>query len=82
MLSSLQPRKLDILCQKNVIYLAYGGGPHVLALCKEGEVYAWGHNGYCQLGNGNTNHGMSPSLIQGALSGKMVTTVACGSHHR
>ena len=47
MLSSLQPRKLESLSQKNVISLAYGSGPHVLALCKSGEVYTWGHNGYC-----------------------------------
>ena len=81
MLSSLQPRKLEVLSQKNVISLAYGSGPHVLALCKNGEVYTWGHNGYCQLGNGNTNHGITPNLLQGALSGKLVTAVSCGSHH-
>lgn len=63
--SSLKPRKLESLCQKNIIDLAYGSGPHVLALTKTGEVYSWGHNGYCQLGNGNTNHGLSPSLLQG-----------------
>ena len=65
--SSLKPRKLESLCQKNIIDLAYGSGPHVLALTKNGDVYAWGHNGYCQLGNGNTNHGLSPSLLQGTV---------------
>ena len=43
--------------------------------------YAWGHNGYCQLGNGNSNHGLSPILLQGSLCGKPVSSVACGSHH-
>ena len=43
--------------------------------------YAWGHNGYCQLGNGNSNHGLSPSLLQGALQGKKIVSVSCGSHH-
>lgn len=81
MLSSLQPRKIESLSQKNVTTIAYGSGPHVLALCKSGDIYGWGHNGYCQLGNGNTNHGITPNLLQGALSGKVVTTVACGSHH-
>ena len=40
-----------------------------------------GHNGYCQLGNGSTTHGLNPTLIQGSLNGKIVTSVACGSHH-
>ena len=61
----LQPRKLESLCQKNILDLAYGSGPHVSALTKSGEIYTWGHNGYCQIGNGNTNHGLCPSLLQG-----------------
>ena len=40
-----------------------------------------GHNGYCQLGNGSTTHGLNPTLIQGSLSGKIVLSVACGRHH-
>ena len=44
MLSTLQPRKLDMLCQKNVVQLAYGSGPHVLALCKEGDVCKFNSN--------------------------------------
>lgn len=46
-----------------------------------GELYAWGHNGYCQLGNGNTNQGTSPTLCTTNLMGKKITAVACGSHH-
>jgi hypothetical protein len=34
---------------------AYGSGPHVLAFTEAGDLYSWGHNGYCQLGNGSTN---------------------------
>ena len=33
------------------------------------------------LGNGSTNHGLVPILIQGPLSGKVVSSIACGSHH-
>ncbi len=40
-----------------------------------------GHNGYCQLGNGSTNQGLTPSLVGGALAGRVVMEVACGSHH-
>lgn len=47
----------------------------------EGEVYAWGHNGYNQLGNGTTNHGLVPALVSTNLINKRVTDVACGSHH-
>ncbi|XP_073689092.1 RCC1 and BTB domain-containing protein 2-like, partial [Garra rufa] len=46
-----------------------------------GEVYAWGHNGYSQLGNGTTNHGLTPALVSTNLISKRVTEVACGSHH-
>ena len=45
-----------------------------------GEVYTWGHNGYSQLGNGNTNQGLIPSLTSG-LQMKKVIQAACGSHH-
>ena len=46
-----------------------------------GEVFGWGHNGYCQLGNGSTNQGSVPTLITTNLLGKKVIQVACGSHH-
>ncbi len=47
----------------------------------DGDVYAWGHNGYSQLGNGTTNHGLTPALVSTNLISKRVTEVACGSHH-
>lgn len=47
----------------------------------DGEVFAWGHNGYSQLGNGTTNHGLTPALVSTNLLNKKVTEVACGSHH-
>lgn len=53
----------------------------MLAITKDGELYSWGHNGYCQLGNGGTNQGLSPGLISSNLIGRKVTEVACGSHH-
>ena len=46
-----------------------------------GDVYSWGHNGYCQLGNGSTNQGATPTLVTTNLIGKKVIQVACGSHH-
>ena len=51
------------------------------AYTEAGELYSWGHNGYCQLGNGSTNQGLTPALIQNSLLGRKVVQVACGSHH-
>ncbi|XP_014229715.1 RCC1 and BTB domain-containing protein 1-like isoform X2 [Trichogramma pretiosum] len=78
--STLSPRKIDILCGKGVQTFAYGSGPHVLALTKKGEIYSWGHNGYCELGNGSSNQGLTPTLCLN-LNDKIVTSIACGSHH-
>lgn len=81
--SCLHPRKVEALCKKNVVALACGSGPHVLAVSASGEVYTWGHNGYSQLGSGNTNQGLIPSLVSSisGLQAKKIIQVACGSHH-
>lgn len=81
MVSTLFPKKVEPLCSKGVVGFAYGSGPHVLAYTQSGELYSWGHNGYCQLGNGTTNQGLIPTVVLGALTGKTVVEVACGSHH-
>ena len=44
-------------------------------------MYSWGHNGYCQLGNGGSTQGVLPTLVSTNLQGKRVSKVACGSHH-
>ena len=36
---------------------------------------SWGHNGYCQLGNGSTNQGLTPAIIQNSLLGRKVVQV-------
>ena len=53
----------------------------VILAVTDGEVYSWGHNGYCQLGNGGSTQGVSPVLVNTNLQGKRVSKVACGSHH-
>jgi alpha-tubulin suppressor-like RCC1 family protein len=60
---------------------AYGSGPHVIAFTETGEVYSWGHNGYCELGSGSSIQCLFPKLIGANLCGKEVIEVACGSHH-
>lgn len=52
-----------------------------LNIFADGEVYAWGHNGYSQLGNGTTNQGVTPVQVCTNLLIKKVVEVACGSHH-
>ncbi|KAI1903822.1 hypothetical protein AGOR_G00031160 [Albula goreensis] len=79
--STIEPRRIDILCGKKIVSLSYGTGPHVVIATADGEVFAWGHNGYSQLGNGTTNHGLTPAQVSANLLSKKVTEVACGSHH-
>ncbi|MEQ2252130.1 RCC1 and BTB domain-containing protein 2, partial [Ilyodon furcidens] len=79
--STIEPRRIDVLCGKKIVSLSYGTGPHVVIATADGEVFAWGHNGYSQLGNGTTNHGLTPALVSTNLISKRVTEVACGSHH-
>uniref|UniRef100_A0A8C7P3D2 Regulator of chromosome condensation (RCC1) and BTB (POZ) domain containing protein 1 n=1 Tax=Oncorhynchus mykiss TaxID=8022 RepID=A0A8C7P3D2_ONCMY len=79
--STMVPKKLDFLRGKKVVSLSYGSGPHVLLATEGGELFAWGHNGYSQLGNGTTNQGVSPILVSTNLQNKKITQVACGSHH-
>ncbi|XP_049584355.1 RCC1 and BTB domain-containing protein 1 isoform X1 [Syngnathus scovelli] len=79
--STIVPKKLDFLSGRKVISMSYGSGPHVLLATEDGELFAWGHNGYSQLGNGTTNQGLAPVLVTTNLLNKKVTEVACGSHH-
>lgn len=43
------PRKLDLLCGKEITQFA-NRLKHVLALTKNGDVLSWRQNGYGQLG--------------------------------
>ncbi|XP_015183789.1 PREDICTED: RCC1 and BTB domain-containing protein 1-like isoform X2 [Polistes dominula] len=79
--NTLHPKKVEALCNKHIKTFAYGSGPHVLALTMKGEVYAWGHNGFCELGNGSTIHGLTPTRVGMPLTEKNVIDIACGSHH-
>lgn len=83
--SNLKPHELlhcavDALCRRGLHAIAYGSGPHVLAVTESGDLLSWGHNGYCQLGNNCNTQGLVPSSISAGLSHR-VAQVACGSHH-
>lgn len=53
----------------------------MMMFLSDGDVYSWGHNGYCQLGNGTSNQGLHPASISQHLGGRRVIQVSCGSHH-
>lgn len=60
------------------------GSEHVLALTSEGKVYAWGSNGYGQLGTNmfGTNRSLpNPVYHGGAYGQKTVVDIACGWDH-
>ena len=55
-----------------------GGGYHSLALKSDGTVWAWGYNGYGQLGDGSTTNRLTPVPVSGltgvvAIAGGMTT---------
>jgi alpha-tubulin suppressor-like RCC1 family protein len=53
------------------------GGNHSLAIGSDNNLYAWGQNGYGQLGNGTTTQANSPIAIS-LPSGVHATAVAAG----
>ncbi|XP_065644177.1 RCC1 and BTB domain-containing protein 1 isoform X3 [Hydra vulgaris] len=75
--STLEPKIIEQLCQKDIVQLAYGMGPHVLAVTDSGELYSWGHGGYGQLGH-TSEEKSKPVLV---YMQKKVIQVACGSYH-
>ncbi|MBO5413506.1 MAG: hypothetical protein J6A29_04350, partial [Clostridia bacterium] len=57
------------------------GGNHTVAVDENGKVWAWGDNGYGQLGDGTTNDSNTPiciSDINSELNGKQITVVEAG----
>lgn len=59
------------------------GAEHTLALTTEGKVYAWGYNGFGQLGTGSFSSSSVPVPVNmgGALSGKRVVGIGAGDYH-
>ena len=61
------------------------GGTHTLAFTSGGAVYAWGNNGFGQLGNGSTIISFSPVQVQLTVAPVSyllnVTSVAAGGSH-
>jgi alpha-tubulin suppressor-like RCC1 family protein len=70
------------LLGKTVIAVA-AGYYHTVALTSDGKVFAWGNNGFGQLGDGTTIDRRTPVPVDmsGALLGKTVTAIAAGDYH-
>ena len=66
------------------VIVAIGAGySHVLALCSDGTLVAWGSNGSGQLGNNSKIDSREPVLVDktGVLAGKTVVAISVGSNH-
>ena len=59
------------------------GGRHSLALDRDGQVFAWGYNGYGQLGEGSTTNRYLPEWVVGAdgFPLKHIRAIAAGESH-
>ncbi|PKL30786.1 hypothetical protein CVV43_05370, partial [Candidatus Saccharibacteria bacterium HGW-Saccharibacteria-1] len=75
-----------VLAGKNLVDIAAenhdSGYGHTLAADSDGAVYAWGYNGYGQLGNNSTANSLVPVTVTntGALSGRKIVSVAAASN--
>ncbi|MCU0782392.1 MAG: hypothetical protein MUF04_15030, partial [Akkermansiaceae bacterium] len=72
-----------VLAGRRVVQIATGADS-VLALCDDGTLVSWGHDGSGQLGNDSKNESRStPVLVDrsGVLAGKTVVQVAAGNSH-
>lgn len=57
------------------------GHLHTLVLTNDGEVYAWGHNVYGQVGNEfSINYQLLPSNLNNFI-GEKCKSISCGSYH-
>jgi alpha-tubulin suppressor-like RCC1 family protein len=57
------------------------GESHSLAVGSDGKVYAWGYNGFGQLGDGTTDTPTVPVGVTGLPNGISVTAVSAGADH-
>jgi alpha-tubulin suppressor-like RCC1 family protein len=89
--SSAVPVAVDVtpgvsaLAGKTVVAVS-AGTYHSLALCSDGTVAAWGHNGNGQIGDASGTTRLAPVAVNtdvgsSALAGKTVVALAAGGYH-
>jgi phage baseplate assembly protein gpV len=69
---------VHIWFSSEVVQRIAAGGEHSLALRSDGTVWAWGYNGYGELGNGTTTDSSVPVEVQGLTN---VVAIAAGLYH-
>ena len=65
---------------KKVLQVAAGGN-HTMCVTEDGSVFAFGRNTQGQLGVGDKEKRLLPTLLRGELENKLVVQVAAGSSH-
>lgn len=76
----LVPHIIEALNGKNVVKITAGQW-HSCAISVRGELYTWGVGFQGRLGHGDKEPCYIPRKVEGALLGKKVINVACGSFH-
>ena len=78
-----RPRQLDpgLFGGEKVVFVT-SGGIHTVALTSGGRLYTWGGGVWGQLGHGDTDSRLVPTLVDaGAFGGSAGVMVACGNGH-
>ncbi len=81
-LAPVEVNASGMLAGKTVLATS-SGYEHTLAVASDGKVYAWGGNGFGQLGDGTTTQRTTPVQVvsTGVLAGKTVVAIAAGASH-
>ena len=71
-----------VLAGKSIAAIA-AGNDHSVVLTSDGKLFAWGSNGFGQLGDGGGTNSPSPLAVtmNGNLAGKIVTRICAGTYH-
>lgn len=64
-----------------VCTVSLSGTAHTVAVSTTGEVFAWGYGVFGQLGLGDTDDRLYPTLVVEALDESRVLKAACGALH-
>ena len=68
------PRRIDSLRKHNIVSIA-AGYDHSAAISAEGTLWTWGHGGWHQLGTGDKNDRLLPTIVDIESN---VKQISCG----
>ena len=77
----LVPTLLRGELENKSVLQAAAGSVHTTFVTADGSVFAFGHNHYGQLGVGDEENRLVPTLLRGDLENKSVLQVAAGAMH-